>query len=442
VLLSLALVLSTAGVVSGFARAPQGETIILRASTVLDGVGGTLKDVDITVQDGKITAISKSAAKAPAGRMIDLRGKTVMPGLIDAHSHLSWYFNAQGRYHTRADGETPEQELAAAAVNAHATLMAGFTTIQSPGSPDDIKLRELIESKGPSGPRILTSLSALQNGDTARLRSLVQQRKQQGADLIKLFASASIRDGGKISLTDEQIAAVCGEAKKLGLRTIVHAHSAESVRAVVNAGCDQIEHGVFATQAELDLMAAKGTWFDPQCSLVFRNYLDNRAKYEGIGNYNEAGFASMEQAIPLAAAVIRKAWQTKGLKLTYGTDAVAGAHGRNGEDLVCRVQSAGEPPMHALVSATSVNATALGLGDRIGQIKRGFEADIIAVDGDPLKDITVVRKVAFVMWGGRVAKLYDVLFEPTAPSASPKTPSNSSPKSPGNYASRAPASDR
>jgi len=400
---SAAALILFAGVAAAFTRAPsQDDTTVIRASTVLDGAGATLKDVDITVRGGKIVAISKATSKAPAGTIIDLRGnKTVLPGLIDAHSHLTWYFNAQGRYHTNADGETPAQGLAAAVVNAHATLMAGFTTVQSPGSPEDIKVREMVEAAG-NGPRILTSLQALQNGDTARLRSLVQQRKQQGADLIKLFASASIRDGGTQTLTAEQVAAVCGEAKKQGLRTIVHAHSAESMRTVINAGCDQIEHGVFATQAELDLMAAKGTWFDPQCSLVFRNYLDNRAKYDGIGNYNEAGFAAMEKAIPMAAEAIRKAWNTKGLKMTYGTDAVAGAHGRNAEDLVCRVQSAGEPPMHALVSATSVTAQSMGLGDKIGRIKVGMDADIIALDGDPIKDITVVRKVGFVMLGGKV----------------------------------------
>ena len=400
---SAAALILIAGVAAAFTRAPsQDDTTVIRASTVLDGAGATLKDVDITVRGGKIVAISKATSKAPAGTIIDLRGnKTVLPGLIDAHSHLTWYFNAQGRYHTNADGETPAQGLAAAVVNAHATLMAGFTTVQSPGSPEDLKVREMVEAQG-NGPRILTSLQALQNGDTARLRSLVQQRKQQGADLIKLFASASIRDGGTQTLTAEQVAAVCGEAKKQGLRTIVHAHSAESMRTVINAGCDQIEHGVFATQAELDLMAAKGTWFDPQCSLVFRNYLDNRAKYDGIGNYNEAGFAAMEKAIPMAAEAIRKAWNTKGLKMTYGTDAVAGAHGRNAEDLVCRVQSAGEPPMHALVSATSVTAQSMGLGDKIGRIKVGMDADIIALDGDPIKDITVVRKVGFVMRGGKV----------------------------------------
>ena len=171
---------------SAFAR-QQDETTVIRASTVLDGAGARLTDVDITVSGGKITAITKATAKAPAGKLIDLRGsKTLMPGLIDAHSHLTWYFNAQGRYHTNADGETAEQGLAAAVANAHATLMAGFTTVQSPGSPEDIKVREMVEAQG-NGPRILTSLQALQNGDTTRLRSLVQQRKQQGADLIKLF---------------------------------------------------------------------------------------------------------------------------------------------------------------------------------------------------------------------------------------------------------------
>jgi imidazolonepropionase-like amidohydrolase len=231
---------------------------------------------------------------------------------------------------------------------------------------------------------------------------LVKQRKQEGADFIKIFASASIRDGGKQSMTDEQLLAACGEAKAQGLRTLVHAHSAESVRATVNAGCTQVEHGIFVTQAELDLMAQKNVYFDPQCSLVFHNYLDNRAKYDGIGNYNAEGFAAMERAIPLAAADIRKALATKGLKITYGTDAVAGAHGRNAEDLICRVKDAGEAPMHAIVSATSVSAESLRLGDKIGAIAPGMEADIIATDGDPMTDITAVRRVSFVMKGGKV----------------------------------------
>ena len=380
----------------------QTPTVVIHASRAFDGRGKTLDAVDITIENGRIARVGAGAVVPHGAREIDLRGSTVLPGLIDAHSHLVWYFNRQGRYHTSGDGDTPVQSLLSAAANAYATLMAGFTTVQSPGSPEDRDLRDWIAAQGLAGPRILTSLQPLQGGTPDSLRALVRQRKQQGADLIKIFASASIRDGGKQSMSDAEIQAACGEARALGLRALVHAHSAESVRAVALAGCTQVEHGIFVTQAELDLMAKLGTYFDPQCSLVFHNYLDNRAKYDGIGNYNAVGFAAMEKAIPLAADDIRRAIATPGLKVVYGTDAVAGAHGRNAEDLICRVQDAGEQPLHALVSATSLNAEALGLGDRIGTLAPGMEADIIAVDGDPTTDITAVRKVTFVMKGGRI----------------------------------------
>jgi imidazolonepropionase-like amidohydrolase len=386
------------------AQSPQGATIVLHTSKILDGRGGTMSNADIVIADGRIQSVGPAGAVPKGAREVDLRGKTVLPGLIDVHAHIAWYFNRKGRYHTNGDGDTPVQSILAAAANAYATLMGGFTTIQSPGATEDADLREWIATQGLAGPRILTSLTPLQRGTPDQLRATVQQRKEQGADFIKIFASASIRDGGKQSMSDEQLAAACGEARAQGLRTLVHAHSAESVRASVNAGCTQVEHGIFVTQAELDLMAQKNVYFDPQCSLVFRNYLDNRAKYDGIGNYNAEGFAAMERAIPLAADDIRKALATKGLKILYGTDAVAGAHGRNAEDLVCRVNSAGEAPMHAIVSATSLNAESLHLGDKIGSIAPGMDADIIATDGDPTADITAVRRVSFVMKGGKVYK--------------------------------------
>jgi imidazolonepropionase-like amidohydrolase len=383
----------------------QSGTTVIHASKVLDGKGKTLTDVDITVENGKISRIAPKGGAVPAGaREIDLRGRTVLPGLIDAHVHLTWYFNSQGRFHQRGDGDTPVQSALATAANARATLMSGFTTVQSPGDPADKDIRDSINTHALVGPRILTSLGQVSGGQSSpdTLRARIRRYKAQGADVVKIFASGSIRDGGEQSMSDAQLQAACDEAKKVGLRSMVHAHSVGSIRAVINAGCNQIEHGVFATQAELDMMVQHNVYFDPQCSLVFRNYLDNRAKYNGIGNYNDEGFAAMERAIPLAAEVMRKAIATKGLKVLYGTDAVAGAHGRNAEDLVCRVKDVGEQPMHAIISATSLNAEAMGLGDRIGAIAQGMEADIIAMDGDPLTDITAVRRVSFVMKGGTV----------------------------------------
>ena len=391
--------------VAASALAAQTTPLLLRAAKMLDGRGGAAANVDILVQDGRIVRVGPRGPVPAGARVVDLGTRTVLPGLIDAHVHPVWYFNAKGRLHTRDDGDTPAQSLAAALVNARAMLDAGFTTIQSVGSPEDAALRDAI-AHGRFGPRILTSLEPLtdKSGGPDSLRALVRHLKQQGADLIKIFASASIRDGGAQTMSDAQLQAACGEAKAVGLRTLVHAHSAAAVRAAVLAGCTQVEHGIFVTQDVLDLMAARGTWFDPQCGLVFHNYLDNRAKYEGIGNYNEAGFAAMTRALPLAAAVMRQALATPGLKVVYGTDAVAGAHGHNAEDLICRVNEAGEAPMHAIVAATSLNAQALGLADSTGTIAPGFAADLIATDGDPSADITVLRRVTFVMAGGRIVR--------------------------------------
>jgi imidazolonepropionase-like amidohydrolase len=382
----------------------NGAPIVIHADRVLDGKGKIIPGGTVVVQNGKITSVGA----APAGAVTyDLKGMTVMPGMIDAHAHLTWYFNRQGRYHTRqTDSDTPVESMLAAAGNAYATLMAGFTTIQSPGSPEDKDLREFIASGQIPGPRVLTSLNPFSSTrptpDT--LRAQVRQRKTEGADVIKIFASASIRDGGTQTLSDDQLKALCGEAKAQGLRTMVHAHSAESIKASVLAGCDQIEHGVYVNDETLKLMADHHVYFDPQVCLVFRNYLDNRAKYEGIGNYNEAGFAAMEKALPLAAAGYRKAINTPGLKVIFGTDAVAGAHGRNAEELVCRVKDGGQKPIDAITGATSLTAESMRLGDQIGTLAPGFQADIIAVKGDPTADITALRNVMFVMKGGRVFK--------------------------------------
>jgi len=388
---------------SSMTTPPPARPIIIHADRIIDGRGKVIPGGSVVVEGDRITRVDPSASGAAT---YDLKGLTLLPGLIDAHAHLSWYFNRQGRYHTRNDGDTPVEEMLSMAGNAYATLMAGFTTIQSPGSTEDKDLREWVALGQVPGPRVLTSLNPISSPRLTpdSMRAIVRRRKAEGADVIKIFASASIRDNGAQTLSDEQLQAICGEAKAQGMRTMVHAHSAESVRASVLAGCNQIEHGVYVTDDVLKLMADRGVYFDPQVCLVFRNYLDNRAKYEGIGNYNEAGFAAMEKAIPLATEMFKRAIHTPGLKVIFGTDAVAGAHGRNAEELVCRVQAGGQSPLDAITSATSLGAEALRMGDQIGSIAPGFQADLIAVQGDPTKDITALRQVMFVMKGGRVYK--------------------------------------
>jgi len=205
-------------------------------------------------------------------------------------------------------------------------------------------------------------------------------------------------------MSDAQIEAGCGEAKAQGLRAVVHAHAADGARKAVLAGCTGIEHGTMLDDATLDLMRERGVFFDPNF-LVSHNYLDNKPKFLGIGNYNEEGFKYMEKAEPMLADVLRRA-RAKHVKIVLGTDAVAGAHGRNYEEFIYRVRDGGEKPMDAIMSGTSVAAESLGLGDRIGTIAPQFEADLVAVAGNPLNDITAVRHVAFVMKGGRLVK-YD-----------------------------------
>jgi imidazolonepropionase-like amidohydrolase len=383
---------------------PPG-TVVLRAARVLDGTGRTLANQDIVVTGGTITAIRPATGALPAGG-IDLRGRTLLPGLIDTHVHLGWYINSQSRLHGNGDGDTPATSAMYHAGNAWATLRAGFTTVQSIGEADNATLRDAINRGVIPGPRVLSSLGSLNErsagGSPDSLRSVVRRFKAQGADVIKIFASKSIRDGGEATMTDAQLDAACGESKAQGLRSVVHAHSADAAQRAARAGCTQIEHGVFADDATRALMVERGTFFDPQCGLVFRNYLDHKPWFEGIGNYNAAGFAAMEQALPLAEKGIGSASRTKRLKLVFGTDAVAGAHGRNAEELVCRVRRGGQPAMDAIVSATSLAAESLGLERELGRIAVGYAADIIATDGDPSVEIEASQRVSFVMRSGHV----------------------------------------
>ena len=377
------------------------QPVVLKTSTILDGKGQVLKNRSIVIEDGKILRLAGPGEKAT----YDLSGLTVMPGWIDTHVHFAWHFDANNRLDDgTASKETPEARALYAEAGAYATLMGGFTTVQSVGAEVDGPVRDLVNSGQIPGPRIITSLRAIYDstGTPEQIRAFVRKAKADGADVIKLFATASIRDGGKQTMSDEQIRAACSEAAAVGLRSVAHAHASSGARAAVLAGCNSIEHGVLLDDETLKLIASHGVYFDPNF-LVFHNYLDNKPKFLGIGNFTEEGFAFMQRAIPQVADVLKRSMALH-MKLVIGTDATAGAHGHNAEEFIYRVKDGGQPPMDAIISGTSIAAESLRLGDKVGSIAPNMAADIVAVEGDPLKDITSVRRVVFVMRNGKVYK--------------------------------------
>jgi imidazolonepropionase-like amidohydrolase len=388
----------------GFAlgQPDQPRPIVVRASTLLDGKGGILRDVALVVEGSRIVRIESSVSEVT----YDLRGLTVMPGWIDTHTHIASHFDREtDKVHSRQVNETPQQAMLYAAENAYKTLLAGFTTIQSPGAELDRDLRDWIADGRIPGPRVLTSLRSVteQTGDPSQIRAFVRKVIADGADVVKIFATASIREGGAQTMSDDQIQAACDEARAMGRRSIVHAQGPEGAKAAVLAGCTSIEHGNRLTDEVLDLMVQRGTYFDSNNHLLLHNYIENKERYLGSGNFTEQGFAYMEKGLPIGNDTFKRAL-AKRVKIIFGTDGGAGAHGRNAEELVYRVRDGGQPPMDAIISATSLSAESLWMGDQIGSIAGGMEADIIATDGNPLEDITSVRRVVFVMKGGKVYK--------------------------------------
>jgi imidazolonepropionase-like amidohydrolase len=377
------------------------KQIVIAASTVFDGKGGVVHNTRIVIEGSKIVRIDPNAGPVN----YDLRGLTVLPGWIDSHVHITWIFGPDGK--NAGGGGTSKFAAEAAAANAKATLMAGFTTVQSVGSPADLPLRDAIAKGTLPGPRILSSAQPVygqgeQTGTPDEIRAFVRKQKEAGADLIKIFAAGSVRRP-EMLLSQEQLNAACDEAKKLGLRTLVHAYK-DAVGAAARAGCTEIEHGTLASDDDLKLLVQKGVWLDPQAGLVMENYLTNKDKFLGTPGFPEEAFTTIKEIIPSYHAFLKQALKVPGLKIVFGSDALAGSHGRNAEEFIDRVRDGGVDPMAAMVSANSLAAEAMCMSKQIGAIAPGLEADIIALDGDPLKDITAVRRVVFVMKGGVVYK--------------------------------------
>ena len=386
-------------IVAAFAplAAQQPATITIRGAQILDGKGATMANGVVTVRGSTIERVATGAGAAT----YDLTGLTLLPGFIDTHVHIGWHFDANGKY---ASGQEPADQAALyGAENAYVTLMAGFTTVQSVGAASDKPVRDAIARGILPGPRLLTSLGQVSNAKWTvdQIREDIRTKKKNGADLIKIFASESIRTGGTPTLTQEQLDAACGEARAQGLRSMVHAHSAEAMMRAARASCTVVEHGALATQEAFNLLAEKGVYFDPNIGLVTQNYLENKERFLGIGSYTEEGFAAMEKALGLKDQMFAMALKTPKLKIVMGTDAVAGAHGQNAREVIERVKS-GQKPMDAIIGLTSLAAESMNLGTTIGTIAPNYEADLVAVEGDPLKDITALQRVRFVMKAGKV----------------------------------------
>ena len=382
--------------------APAPQESIIEAGELLTGQGQALHNTRILIKDGKIAAIGPKLT-APGAVIYDLRNATVMPGLIDVHVHLLRHFGPNGN--AEDPRETPTQFALGVVNNLWVTLMAGFTTVQSVGDPQDEVFREYVQQGIIPGPRILTSYHDIYGspkvGDDDVLRAKVDMLKYEHADLVKIFASNSIRDGGTEILTLHQLQVLCGEANRVGLRTLVHAYNG-SVHNATEAGCTEVEHGTGGTQADIDFLAKKGTYFDPQVGLVVQNYVRFKEKFFGSGDYDASGFARMQASIKTDERLFNAA-RHAGVKLVMGTDAVAGGFGHQADEIIGRI-NIGQPAMDAIDDATSVNAESLRLGKEIGSVAPGYDADIIAVEGDPLTDAARLRQVAFVMKGGSVYK--------------------------------------
>lgn len=379
----------------------QEGPVTIRAGRLIDGTGRVLEDARITVEGSRIVGVDRLRGAVT----YDLSEFTVLPGLIDTHVHLTSHFDADGASHDDPD-ESPARTVLYAAENAYRTLLGGVTTVQSLGSPLDGELRDAIARGSLPGPRVLTSLGAVRDstGTPEEIRAYVRALAERGADVVKIFGSASIRDGGELVMTPAQLEAACGEATALGLRSVVHAYGTDGVGAAVRAGCGGIEHGTRYDDSVIDLMAERGTYLDPHLDLLWRNYEEYRESFSGRGNYTAMGFARMQQARVEGLETFQRTTSNDRVKIVFGTDALAGAHGRNAEELVARVRFGRQPAMDALISATSLAAESLGLGDEIGSIARDYEADLIAVAGNPISDIGTLRNVRFVMRAGVIYK--------------------------------------
>jgi imidazolonepropionase-like amidohydrolase len=391
---------------------PAGTTnthLVIRAARMLDARGGrVINNAFVVVEGDRITAVGANVAVPAGAKVIDLGDVTLMPGLIDAHTHITYHFDRTGRFGISRDAG-PDETLGFAKENARATLLAGVTTARDLGGDSRVvtRLRDQINRGETEGPRLLVSgdpltsavlRGAVEDRDerTQRVREFVRARVAEGVDVIKIFVGVDER--GQTDFSAQEINAAVEEAARAGLRVAAHAHEAAAVKAAVRGGCASVEHGSFLDSEAVRELAKRHTALVPTLYLP-THYLENREHFVAFDAFTWSFFERLRADNLANAARAKKG----GVWIVAGSDAVAGLHGHNPRELIWLVK-AGLTPAEALHAATVDAAILLRLEGKVGEIKPGAFADLIAVPGDPTKDIGVVERVVFVMKSGKVLK--------------------------------------